>query len=50
MSKVSLSLTIALIVIAGIIGIGIGYALTPQYSLWILDGQTNGSTSGMSMR
>lgn len=37
MQKVSLYLTVALIIVSGVIGIGTGYWLTPQYSLSMYD-------------
>lgn len=37
MPKVSIYLTLALMIITGIIGVGIGYALTPEYTLSMYD-------------
>ncbi len=37
MTKISIYLTTALIIISAIIGVGIGYVLTPQYSLSMYD-------------
>jgi uncharacterized protein (DUF305 family) len=37
MKTISIYLAISLMIIAGIIGVGIGYALTPQYSLAMYD-------------
>lgn len=37
MSKISLTLASALIVIAGVVGVGIGYAMTPEYKLTMYD-------------
>ncbi len=37
MYKISIVLTVSLMIVAGIIGVGIGYYLTPQYSLTMYD-------------
>lgn len=40
MNKISIYLALSFIVVAGIIGIGIGYSLTPQYSLTMYEKNT----------
>lgn len=37
MKKISLALTVALMIISAVVGIGVGYWLTPQYSLSMYD-------------
>lgn len=37
MYKISIVLTVSLMIVAGIIGVGIGYYLTPQYALTMYD-------------
>lgn len=40
MKKVSISLTVALMIVCGVIGIGAGYWLTPEYSMSMYDRST----------
>lgn len=40
MSKISLTLAVALMIIAGIIGLGVGYYLTPEYRLTMFEKNT----------
>lgn len=42
MQKVSIYVAIALMIISGVIGVGVGYALTPQYTLSMFDKNTEG--------
>jgi uncharacterized protein (DUF305 family) len=37
MSKISLTLAVSLIIVSGIIGVGIGYTLTPEYKVSMYD-------------